>query len=389
MRLQLKKYIYKQSDMLMEVRDMKNIDKFRGCLVGGAAGDALGYAVEFMDENRIFSKYGVEGITEYDLTNGKALISDDTQMTLFTANGLLYGTTRGRMRGIMASYSDYIAIMYQCWYRTQTEKYPIENEYKHSWLLNVPELFNLRAPGNTCLSAIRNINEGKVPSPINNSKGCGGVMRVAPIGLYFADKNISFDESDTVGSQAASITHGHELGYIPAATLVHVIRRITENPDCKLKDAVTEAIEETVKLFSDAKNIGYYADLMNKAVELAYSDKSDLDAIHQLGEGWVAEETLAIAVFCALRYEDNFDKALICSVNHNGDSDSTGAVTGNILGAYIGYDAIPQKYKDNLELVDLILSVADDLYNDCQISEYSSYSDEVWEQKYIEASYKM
>ncbi|MBR1905297.1 MAG: ADP-ribosylglycohydrolase family protein [Clostridiales bacterium] len=108
---------------------------------------------------------------------------------------------------------------------------------------------------------------------------------------------------------------------------------------------------------------------MNKAVELAQSDISDIDAIHQLGEGWVAEETLAIAVFSALKYDNDFDKAIRCSVNHSGDSDSTGAVTGNILGAYLGYEAVPQKYKDNLELIDVILAIADDLYNDCQASE--------------------
>lgn len=369
--------------------DMRKIDKFRGCLIGGAAGDALGYAVEFMTENNITSKYGVDGISEYELVNGKALISDDTQMTLFTANGLLYGTTRGKMRGIMGPYPSYIEIMYQCWYRTQTEKYPVEDRHKYSWLLNVPELFNLRAPGNTCLSAIESIKENKVARPINDSKGCGGVMRVAPIGLYFAYKNISFEESDTIGAQAASITHGHELGYIPAATLVHVIRRITEDQDCSLKDAVKEAIESTVKLFPKAKNIGYYTDLVNKAIELAYSDIRDIEAIHQLGEGWVAEETLAIAVFCALRYEKDFDKAIRCAVNHNGDSDSTGAITGNILGACIGYEAIPQKYKDNLELLDVILSIADDLCNDCQMSEYGSYHDEIWVQKYIKATYKI
>ena len=369
--------------------DMRKIDKFRGCLIGGAAGDALGYAVEFMTENNITSKYGVDGISEYELVNGKALISDDTQMTLFTANGLLYGTTRGKMRGIMSPYPSYIEIMYQCWYRTQTEKYPVEDRHKYSWLLNVPELFNLRAPGNTCLSAIESIKENKVARPINDSKGCGGVMRVAPIGLYFADKNMSFDESDTIGAQAASITHGHELGYIPAATMVHVIRRIIEDQNCSLKDAVKEAIESTVKLFPKAKNIGYYTDLMNKTIELAYSDTRDIEAIHQLGEGWVAEETLAIAVFCALRYEKDFDKAIRCAVNHNGDSDSTGAVTGNILGTYIGYEAIPQKYKDNLELLDVILSIADDLCNDCQMSEYGSYHDEIWVQKYIKAAYRI
>ena len=175
---------------------MRDINRFRGCLIGGAAGDALGYAVEFLREEQIFSKYGENGITEYSLRNGKAEISDDTQMTLFTANGLLLGTTRGMTRGIMGNYESYIQIMYKCWYRTQTESYPINEDYLYSWLLNIPEFFSRRAPGMTCLSAIEHGAAGSTHEPINNSKGCGGVMRVAPIGLYFCDKSISYEKSD-------------------------------------------------------------------------------------------------------------------------------------------------------------------------------------------------
>ena len=132
---------------------MKNIDKYRGCLIGGAAGDALGYAVEFLDDAAIFSKYGENGITEYSLVNGVAEISDDTQMTLFTANALLLGTTRGMTRGIMGSYPSYISLCYKEWLRTQYEQFPLNEEYSYTWLINVPELFARRAPGNTCISA--------------------------------------------------------------------------------------------------------------------------------------------------------------------------------------------------------------------------------------------
>ena len=142
------------------------------------------------------------------------------------------------------------------------------------------------------------------------------------------------------------------------------------------------------KLFSNAEHISYFTTLMNRAVRLAGEDLDDLDAIHQLGQGWVAEETLAIAVYCAIKYETDFDKALIAAVNHEGDSDSTGAVTGNILGAKLGYDAIPQKYKNDLELHDVIVEIADDLCKDCLISEYSPVKDEVWVSKYIRADYK-
>ena len=88
-----------------------------------------------------------------------------------------------------------------------------------------------------------------------------------------------------------------------------------------------------------------------------------------------------------MKYSNDFDKALIASVNHSGDSDSTGAVTGNILGAYLGLSGIPEKYLKNLELKNVILELADDLFNDCKITEYGSYHDEIWEQKYIYKSY--
>ena len=142
------------------------------------------------------------------------------------------------------------------------------------------------------------------------------------------------------------------------------------------------------EMWPDSAEKKYFLELMRRAVDLASAEKNDLEAIHLLGEGWVAEETLAIAVYCALKYSDNFDRALIASVNHKGDSDSTGAVAGNILGASLGLKGIPEKYIRNLELKDVILEIADDLWQDCRISEYDDKDrDPVWVQKYIEMDY--
>ena len=330
---------------------MRNIDKLRGCLIGGAAGDALGYAVEFLHEGQIFSLYGNEGITEYTLRNGFARISDDTQMTLFTAEGLLLADHCADINSIRS--------MYKCWYRTQTEKYPLADKTNSS-LMEVPELFRRRSPGKTCMSEIKKGARGTILYPANNSKGCGGLMRVAPVGLYFANSGVTYVASDTCAEDVAALTHGHDLGIIPAAALAHIVRRVTES-DVQLKDAVNNSIDVMKALFSDSEYIFDFVFLMQKAVQLAETEMDDISAIHKLGEGWVAEETLAIAVYCALKYSDDFDKAMIAAVNHSGDSDSTGSVCGNILGAYLGYSSIPQKYKDHLELHDLIIRMADDL----------------------------
>ena len=367
---------------------MRSKEKFRGCLIGGAAGDALGYAVEFMEDADIFRKYGENGITEYDLYKGTAQISDDTQMTMFTATGLLLGTTRGILRGIMGAYEDYIRHSYKDWYRTQTEQYPLPEEYHYSWLVNVPELFSRRAPGNTCMSALGSNENGSVKHPINRSKGCGGVMRVAPIGLYFAEKSMPIEKSDRIGAEAAAITHGHELGWLPAAVLVHIIRHIVENEGESILAAVQDACFTLPDVYPEAEKMDVLQALLQKAIDLSKSELDDLDAIRQLGQGWVGEEALAIAVYCALRHPDSFEDAIIAAVNYSGDSDSTGAIAGNIMGAALGLEAIPEKYLERLELRDVILDLADDLFSDCQMEEYGDYEDPIWEAKYVDMNYQ-
>ncbi len=368
---------------------MKDLSKFKGCLLGGAVGDALGYTIEFMREPEIFSRYGTEGITRYELRGGKALISDDTQMTLFTAIGLLIGQTRGMTRGVGGVHRDYIRMAYLDWLDTQTKMHPYKPEHTHvSWLSNFEEFYHRRAPGTTCMSALEKGGLGTIEQPINNSKGCGGVMRVAPIGLYLCDnKYFTSEEIDMLGAEAAAITHGHELGYIPAAALVHIIYAIASGKHTDLASAVSESVQAMQALFPDAKEMPRFTTLMRQAIELSQKDQDDLTAILTLGRGWVAEETLAIAVYCALKYADDFEKAIIASVNHGGDSDSTGAVTGNILGTYLGVDAIPEFYLKDLELRDIIEEIAEDLYNDCQMEEFGGYRDPVWISKYIHIDY--
>lgn len=373
---------------------MDKRDKFRGCLIGGAVGDALGYAVEFCSEREIFAKYGESGISEYELSGGKVIISDDTQMTMFTATALLDGVTRGKMRGIMSGWEEYIALEYGGWYLTQTEPFPVDrkkNYAKYSWIMNLPQLFERRAPGNTCLSALASDMHGTLEKPINDSKGCGGVMRVAPIGLYFANGNHERTtrlEIDLIGAKSAAITHGHELGFIPAAALVHIIGLLAGNDNISVLDALADSVVTMRKIFKASKHLDRFHRLMEKAGTLAESSESNLEAIHELGEGWVAEETLAIAVYCAIKYQNDFEKAICAAVNHNGDSDSTGSVCGNILGTKLGLSNIPQKYKDNLEFYDVLTVLADDLLDDCGMSEYGDYYDEAWDAKYIKKTYK-
>lgn len=355
-------------------------NKFRGCLIGGAVGDALGYPVEFMSESMIFDKYGENGITEYELTDGKAIVSDDTQMTMFTANGLIYGITQQNIGKSFGDVSDYIYSAYKDWLATQFFE---ERQYK-SWIMNVSELYARRAPGNTCISALMSGKKGNLDKPINDSKGCGGIMRIAPIGLYFKD---SPNECAICAAEVSAITHGHELGYIPSALLSYLIYQLTYC-DTTVYKAAFELPVLCDKIFGDARHAQMLNNLISKAIHLASSDIDDITAIHELGEGWVAEETLAVALYCAIKYSNDFEKAVISAVNHNGDSDSTGAVTGNILGAYLGLDGIPDKFRKNLEMYDTIIELADDLYTSSQNLGKNFTYDENWTKKYINPEFE-
>ena len=312
-------------------------------------------------------------------------------MTLFTANGLLAGKTRGCMRGIMAPYPDYIAQAYQEWYKTQLFNFPAETDFKLCWLLNVPELYARRAPGNTCMSAIKAGCRGSIENPVNDSKGCGGVMRVAPVGLYLGESQMAGLAVDLVAADAAALTHGHEMGYIPAAMLAHIVRLVSHSQEMSLEEAVWDSVDAARQIFPRAVHLPEFLEKIQLAVNLAKQGGNDLEAIHALGPGWCGDEALAVAVYCALKYQDDFDKALRAAVNHGGDSDSTGAITGNILGAYLGLSRIPEKYTRHLELLDVLTEIAEDLYYDCQINEYTIAQDPrdiAWEKKYAEITYR-
>lgn len=384
-------------------------DRIRGSLMAGAAGDALGYTVEFMSRNSILARYGNRGITEFDLdAEGKAPVSDDTQMTLFTACGMLMGITRGYMRGIGGQPEKYVNGAYLDWYYTQTgkKKQMLTNDFHYTWLRDLPQLAHRRAPGNTCLSACESLLQGREVQ--NNSKGCGGIMRVAPMALLMAgywSRGESFYDvpfMDEAGGEVAAVTHKHPLAFLPSAMLTHLIYRVIRMDEEEVKANMADiALESIAALdhiykgeYNDDKH--FLARLTRMAVSLAANDESDAENIRALGEGWTGEEAWAIALYCAVRHVDSIEDAIIAAVNHDGDSDSTGAICGNMMGAIYGYEAIKEMqlfcpqgkdFESTLELSNLILALADDLYTGCIISECAPINTPEqcrWRERYCE-----
>ena len=305
-------------------------DRILGCLLGGAIGDALGAPVEFWSSERIAWECpdGVRTYLPSGYGDGLGLITDDTQMTLFTLEGLIRAKQDSSLDPIVQVHRSYVE-----WWMTQTLSAPPQDARPGS-LAAEAWLYSRRAPGVTCMSALQQtVKDGHLGRPAtNDSKGCGAVMRSAPFAL------VGLQDAADLAMRAAALTHGHPSGQVSSGALAVMLESLLADGD--LSHAVGLALdwcegvtggEETREALMRA----LAADRLGSAPTAA--------TIGRLGAGWVGEEALAIAVFCALSFPERHEvlDALSLAVSHDGDSDSTGAICGHLLGALHGVQAFP------------------------------------------------
>lgn len=325
----------------------------RACLLGGAIGDALGAPVEVRTLAEIQRDYGEAGITTFDDAYGvRGAITDDTQMTLFTAEGVLRGLTHWWHGG-----SDAPAVIarrsYLRWAATQEPAEP--GAPRGTTPLDDPRLAVQRAPGTTCLTALR---PGATPErrvfARNDSKGCGTVMRVAPVGLLL-EPSAAF----TRGCDVSRITHGHPVGWLAGGAMASLVAHLVRGEP--LAHAVTKVGERLLAAKGQARAGAHVARALSTGHAVGSMCGPDLAPaqIERLGGGWVAEEALAIAVACAAASPGDFATAVRLAVNHSGLS--TGSMTGQLAGLLVGLEGIPVEWHRQVELGDLVTAVADDL----------------------------
>ena len=321
--------------------------KVRGSLLLGALGDAIGYPIEFLPEAAIDGIAYKSTLRFKDLITKNLVVSDDTQMTLFTLEALL-----GEPIDIIDSvYNHYLDWLWTQIYAEDPRK--AFDSPNVSRIKNEEVLHYQRAPGFTCMSALGSGRKGTLDDRINDSKGCGGVMRLSPIAIYYAYNNkYSIDEISMLGTESSAITHGHDMSMLASYHLTNLLVRIIRSPNRSLQENVRDSLTDTINKLSSLNYVEDYKQLIEKSIELSKLNKNDRECIHELGEGWIAEEAVAIAIFASLKYSNKPKEALLCSVNHKGDSDSTGMITGIILGLYLD---------DVLEFEDLFIKI--DVYN--------------------------
>lgn len=332
--------------------------RWRGCLIGGAVGDALGAPVEFMSLAEIREQLGAGGVHGYLQAFGRfGAITDDTQMTMFTAEGLLRAYACSATTG-SADAPAIVGHAYLRWLHTQRGRAGVAPALD-GWLIGEKALFASRVPGATVM---RSLSERKDfgERPRNTSKGCGGVMRVAPVGLWCArlHEGMSADRiakhAFDLGSDTAALTHGHPNGQIAAGYVAALVALLALG--LPLPQALERAAAQLVRRPGHAETMA----AVEHARKLAAAGPPSAEYVGRLGEGWVAEEAAAIAVYATLAAQD-FDAGVRLAVNHDGDSDSTGAIAGNLLGTLHGIESIPTRFTNGLELVEVLAALADDL----------------------------
>jgi len=179
-------------------------------------------------------------------------------------------------------------------------------------------------------------------------------MRSAPFGLARADADSAFG----LAARCAQMTHGHPTGYYAAGALAAIVAHIVSG------DSIEGAVLRTLRLLARHPGHEETTAALNHALDLAADGEGTAEKLEKLGAGWIAEEALAMGVYSALathRVED----ALLLAVNHSGDSDSTGSICGNILGARHGDQGLPHAWLERVEGRARIAALADDLAAEC------------------------
>ena len=319
--------------------------KTLGCVLGGAVGDAFGYAIEFDRWSTIQRKYGTKGLQQPVLHGGELVVSDDTQMTLFTLEALIESLPTQGQPASSLQLRPFLAACQRAYRRWgHTQGLPLPDELLGgSQLVHSPALRLRRAPGNTCLSAVRAGAGGTCEQPINDSKGCGAVMRTAPLGLL---ASAPAEQELVLGCTAGALTHGHVEGWLPAGLLAAIVQHLLQGRE--LTSAVAQALamaEQQVEP-TDTTTVR----LLQAAVRHAQAALPPAVAWLSLGEGWTGDEALAIAVYAAASTR-SFEDAIRVAANHDGDSDSTASIAGQLAGARDGILAVPHAWVRRLDVL--------------------------------------
>ena len=356
---------------------------YQGCLLGMAVGDAMGYTVDSRNLEQICLDYGPNGLLGYDLVNGRAEVTSYTQLAAFSANGILMGLTRNRLTGRDTPLVRYVGLAIREWSRSQTFR---TGEPNFCWLSTLPDLKRRRCMDTWMLSILEKPPLGTMEAPTNRSSHPAALTAVIPLAMLADAIHLSQEEINHMGAQIVAMTHGNPEAFLSGAVLTHLLSRVLQEPSLPLELLIPDVCDalqlQFGRLYTQTATI---RELLQLALMLAKDDSvSSMEAMEKLG-CHSAGEVLAGAVYACVTCGEDFDTAIITAVNHSGRSAAVGAITGALLGARLGFEALPEFYLESLEPLHILLELANDLVVGCPMEIGSSLFDDDWDRKYLRA----
>ena len=354
----------------------------RGCLLGMAVGDAMGYTVDSRSWKEIQEDYGPNGLLGYDLVNGYADVTSYTQLAAFTCNGLLLAMTRGQLKGVMAPLSKYVGLSSREWAASQRPWGRPEHTF--CWLLRQPELCRRHCMDTRMLDTLARKNLGTLEEPQNSFSGPGSITCAVGAGLFCALRQMEQQELDLLGAEVVGLTHGTPLAFLSGAALAHIVSRSLTHPEIPLKNVILETSKSLKNQFGHQYSPCFeVSNLLHQAVSLSESPNTrPVDAMEFL-RCENAAQVLSGALYACLTSGASFDSAMITAINHSGRSAAVGAVAGAILGLRMGERSLPGFYIECLEPAETLTELADDLYHGCPMEMGNKLFDLDWDRKYV------
>ena len=355
---------------------------YRGCLLGLAVGDAMGYTVDARSWLEIQEDYGPNGLLGYDLVNGYADVTSYTQLAAFTGNGLLLGLTRGQLQGKMAPLVRYAGLSHREWAASQRMYGRPEKTF--CWLFKKKEMCRRHCMDTWMLDTLSRTKLGAPEDPVNHFATPGSITAAVGVGLFYHPETMDQNENDRLGAETVALTHGSPLAFLPGAIIAHLISLVLRDTETPLQTLIEESLESFENQFgTEYSQASEILALIRQAITMSRDWKvKPVEAMERL-RCENSAQVLAGAVYAALVGQDDFDTAMIAAVNHSGRSAAVGALVGAILGARMGEEALPEFYLECLEPVDLLRELADDLHTGCPMEKDDLFYDDDWDRKYI------
>lgn len=352
-----------------------NLDAYRGCLLGLAVGDAMGLPVDDMTWDEIRDSYGPHGLLGYDLRSDFAEITSYTQVAAYICNALLLSVSRGSGDKML----EFANLGLREW--TRSQQFARDPERSYCWVAKLPAFRRRHCRDARMLDTLRLSVMGFPDKGPNKYNAPGSLTAAIAVGMFYNPQRLTPPQIGELTAQIVRITHGDPTAFLSAAVLAYAVTGILMEPELPLEEQFKAAISTVDHQFRGAyPETATVTDTLSTALEQASTAEPMSEVMERL-QCYNAMNCVAGAIYASVANQQDFDTAMITAVNHSGYSSAVAGITGAVLGAKMGYAALPDFYLESLEPVKALCTLADDMVS---FTPTKGLFDDDWDMKYVQ-----